>query len=114
MRTTNVELYELKMPQVIIEDTDKYECGAFGLEGQARTDEINRATLNSMYKIQDAIYRLFGQCDMREIEANTINPAQQNLFASLKSWNINLGGCFAIVSIRQRVWDGCFAEMAIL
>jgi hypothetical protein len=99
---------KLKMPQRIIEDND-CKCKL-----SATTEEINEEIFESMYRVQDAVYRLFGQCEMREIEANTINPAQQNLFMPLKQWIINLGGCFVKVSIYQRVWDGCFADMAIL
>jgi hypothetical protein len=113
MNITNQELYELKMPQVIIEDTE-YRGAPWSLKGQELTDALNKATLESMYRVQDAIYRFFGLCEMREIEANTINPAQQNVFKPLKSWNVNLGGCFAVVSIMNRVFDGCFAEIKIL
>lgn len=108
MNVTNQELYELKMPQVIIEDTTK------PVRWGATTEEMNKSTLDSMYRVQEAIYRLFGECDMRETLANTINPAQSNMFLPLKQWNINLGGCFVEVSIMQRVLDGCFAEMRVL
>ena len=113
MNVTNQELHELKMPQVIIED-DKYSDRAFALSGQKMTNELNRATLESMYRVQDALYRLFGLCEIREIQANTINPVQQNVFLPLKSWNINLGGCYAEVSIHQRGLGGCFADIEIL
>jgi hypothetical protein len=99
---------KLKMPQRIIEDND-CKCKL-----SATTEEINEEIFESMYRVQDAVYRLFGQCEMREIEANTINPAQQNMFIPLKEWNVNLGGCFAEVRIMQRVLDGCFAEIEIL
>lgn len=108
MKGLNQELYELKMPQVIIEDSE-CKCNL-----SATTEEMNRQTLNSMYRVQDAIYRLFGQCDMRELEATTINPAQQNIFVPLKAWNINLNGCFAIVRIQQRGFGGCFANIEVL
>jgi hypothetical protein len=114
MKTSNKELYELKLPQVIIEDTEKYDGNIFAFEGQAMVDELNRITLESMYRVQTAVYNLFAKCDIREIQANTINPAQQNVFIPLKQWNINLGGRFAIVSIHQCVLDGCFAEIEIL
>jgi hypothetical protein len=114
MKITNQELHRLRMPQVIIEDTEKYICNPFGLDNQKRVDELNRATLESMYRVQDELYNLFGKCEMRETQANTINPAQQNVFIPLKTWIINLGGCFAEVKIQQRVLDGCFAEMQIL
>jgi len=112
MKISNQELFEHHMPQIIIEDTE-YKCEPFGLTGQERVDEINRTTLDSMYRVQESIYRLFGECDMRETLANTINPAQSNMFHPLKQWNINLGGCFAEISIMQRVLDGCFAEMKV-
>jgi hypothetical protein len=76
--------------------------------------EMNESTLNSMYRVQTAIYNLFANCEIRETSANTINPAQQNIFIPLKTWIINLGGCFAEVKIQQRVLDGCFAEMQVI
>jgi hypothetical protein len=108
MMGLNQDLYELKMPLHIIEDDD-YKCKL-----SATIEEINKETLESMYRVQDAIFRLFGKCEMIEIEANTINPAQQNIFLPLKAWNINLVGCYAIVRIHQRGLGGCFANMEIL
>ena len=108
MNVSNQELYELKMPQVFIKD----EIKLIGF-GQT-TEEMNKDTLESMYRVQDQIYRLFGQCDMRETQANTINPVQQNIFLPLKQWIVNLGGCFAEISIHQRVLDGCFAYFKII
>ncbi len=113
MNVSNQELHALNMPQVIIEDSE-YKDGIFQANEEARIAEMNRTTLDSMYRVQESIYKLFGQCDMQEIEANTINPAQQNIFISLKSWRINLNGCYAIVRIKQRAIEGCFAEIEIL
>lgn len=113
MKITNQELHALKMPQIIIED-EQYEGISIFLEGQTMTDELNRVTLESMYRVQSTFFNLFGLCEMRERIANTINPAQQNIFMPLKSWNVNLGNCFAEISIHQRCFDGCFAEMQIL
>lgn len=108
MNVTNQELYELKMPQVIIEDT------IATIKLDASNEIMDKETLDSMYRVQSEIFKLFGLCDMREIEANTISPSQQNIFIPLKTWNINLGGCYAEIRIMQRCWDGCFAEMKIL
>lgn len=109
----NQELHALKMAQVIIED-NTYDSKSLFLQGQAMVDELNRATLASMYRVQNELFNLFGACEMHERVANTISPAQQNVFMPLKVWNVNLGGCFAEISIHQRVFDGCFAEMQIL
>lgn len=108
MSTKNQERYRLGMGQIIIED-EKYS-----LEWESSVEEMNRNALESMYRVQEAIYRLFGGCDIRETEANTINPAQQFLFTPLKVWNINLNNCFVEVRIQQRVLDGCFAEISII
>jgi hypothetical protein len=108
MRITNKELHELNMPQVIIEDME-YED-----KWPENTSKMNEQTLESMYRVQDSIYNLFGKCEMRETQANTINPAQQNIFIPLKTWIINLGGCFAEIRIQQRALDGCFAEIKII
>lgn len=108
MNITNQELYKLKMPQVIIED-NKYP-----VKWISDVQEMNHETLNSMYRVQDKLYSLFGKCEMRETSANTINPAQQNIFIPLKTWIINLGGCFAEIKIQQRALDGCFVEMQII
>jgi hypothetical protein len=108
MKGLNQELFELKMPQHIIEDN---ECKC---KLSATTEEMNEEILESMYRVQEAVYRLFGQCDIREIEANTVNPAQQNIFVPLKSWNVNLVGCYVIVKIHQRGLGGCFANIEIL
>jgi hypothetical protein len=98
----------MNIPQIMIEDND-CKCKL-----NATIEEMNEETLESMYRVQEAVYRLFGQCDMREIEANTINPVQQNIFIPLKAWNINLNGCYAIVRIHQRGLGGCFANIEIL
>lgn len=108
MRTTNQELHALNMAQIIIEDT------AYQNKWPENVQEMNKTTLDSMYKVQEQLYNLFGKCEMRETQANTINPAQQNVFIPLKTWNVNLGGCFAEIRIQQRVLDGCFAEMQII
>lgn len=108
MRISNKELHKLNMAQVIIEDLGYID------KWPSNTEEMNEITLNSMYRVQSAIYNLFANCEIRETAANTINPAQQNVFIPLKTWIINLGGCFAEVSIHQRVLDGCFAEMQII
>lgn len=109
MRVSNQELHALKMAQVIIEDTE-YKMEKW----LTNVQEMNETTLESMYRVQEQLYKLFGKCEMRETAANTINPAQQNVFIPLKTWNVNLGGCFAEIRIQQRVLDGCFAEMKII
>jgi hypothetical protein len=114
MNITNQELHRIGLPQVIIEDTTDYNCNPWGLSDQERVSELNRVALESMYKVQEQIYNLFGRCEMKETEANTISPAQQNIFKPLKVWIVNLGECFAEISIMQRVFDGCFAEMKII
>jgi hypothetical protein len=108
MKISNQELYKLNMPQVIIEDTTTSSKWASDVEG------MNKETLDSMYRIQSAVYNLFANCDMRELAANTISPAQQNIFIPLKTWIVNLGGCFAKISIHQRCFSGCYAEMKII
>ena len=108
MRVTNQELYECHMPQVIYEDEIN------NTEWWNDTDKANKVILKSMYKVQDVIYKLFIKCDIREIEANTIDPMRQNAFLPLKKWNINLDGCFAEVSIHQRLLEGCYAEIEII
>jgi len=113
MTSTNQERFKLGLPQIIIEDTE-YKGIPLRLEGQEMVEALNKETLDSMYRIQEAVYRLFGLCEIRERQANTVNPAQQNLFIPLKVWNIRLGGCYVEVSIYQRVLDGCYAEMKIL
>jgi hypothetical protein len=106
--TNNQELHALKMPQIIIKDDIPF------VKWITDVDEMNKETLDSMYKVQSEIYNLFKFCELREVTANTINPAQQNVFMPLKVWNVNLGNCFAEISIHQRCLDGCFAEMKIL
>lgn len=108
MNITNKELFELNMPQVIIEDMEHPN------KWLNTTEEMNKQTLSSMYRVQEQLYKLFGKCEMKETQAHTINPAQQNIFIPLKTWIINLGGCFAEIRIQQRVLDGCFAEMQII
>lgn len=109
MKINNQEKHKLGMHQIIIADD------ITGINFLALTTEgSNNITLESMYRVQDQIYHLFGKCDIRETQANTINPAQQNIFIPLKVWNVNLGECFAEIRIQQRVFDGCFAEMLIL
>lgn len=96
------------MTQTMIKDDD---CN---IKLNATTEEMNEETLESMYKVQEQIYKLFSQCEMVELEANTINPVQQNIFIPLKSWRINLNGCYAIVKIQQRGLGGCIATIEVL
>lgn len=106
MNTTNQKRYEIGLPQVIIEDIDE-------LKGWPTTEQSDKFVLDSMYKLQSEIYKLFSACDIRETQANTISPSTQNIFIPLKAWQINLGGCFAEIKIQQRMFEGCFATIEV-
>ena len=72
-------------------------------------NEINKAILNDFYKAVDYVLSKNFD-DIREIESNTINPAQQNIFIPLRAYRVLRNGHYKTIKIFQRFWGGFYIE----
>jgi len=68
--------------------------------------KMNEAILNDFYVAVDWILnRGYEEC--REVQSNTINPAQQNAFLPLREYSVLRNGHYKTVKIFHRFWGGC-------
>jgi len=72
-------------------------------------DKMNKAILSDFYQ---AVEWLLGQGyeEYKEIQSNTINPAQQNAFTPLRVYRVKRNGHYKTVKIYHRFFGGCYIE----
>lgn len=70
-------------------------------------DTMNAAILKDFYKAVEWVLKKSGYDDYREIQSNTINPAQQNAFIPLREYRVKKNGHYKTVKIFHRFWGGC-------
>ena len=72
-------------------------------------DEMNEDILADFYNAVEWLLNR-GYKEYREINSNTINPAQQNAFLPLREYLVKRNGHYKTVNIYQRFWGGCWIE----
>ena len=69
-------------------------------------DTMNEAILKDFHKAVDWLLNR-NYDEYREIQSNTINPAQQNAFIPLREYRVKKNGHYKTVKIFHRFWGGC-------
>ena len=73
----------------------------------ATTEELNEAILKDFYEAVNYILTKSEYDEIRELENNTINPAQQNIFIPLRTYRVLKNGHYKKISIHHRFLGGC-------
>jgi len=73
------------------------------------TDKMNKAILADFYQAVEWLLRQ-GYEEYKEIQSNTINPAQQNAFTPLREYRVKRNGHYKTVKIYHRFFGGCYIE----
>jgi hypothetical protein len=75
-------------------------------ESNYTLDKMNEDILKDFY---NAVKWLFNKHydEYRELESNTINPAQQNAFLPLRIYRVKRNGHYKLIRIYHRFWGSC-------
>lgn len=71
------------------------------------TEELNAKTLDEFYKAVEWLLSK-GFDDYKELESNTINPVQQNIFIPLRVYRVFKNGHYRTFKIFQRALGGIY------
>ncbi|NBH71548.1 hypothetical protein D3Z51_05830 [Clostridiaceae bacterium] len=74
---------------------------------QESVEELNKAILTDFYAAVEWLLKR-GYDEYHEEYSNTINPAQQNAFAALRSYRVLRNGHYKSVKIFQAAFGGCY------